>query len=163
MGAPNSIRASESISHIDRQWNCGKTLQTESLHWKRRTPRIAMWSTKVVKGSSHVLSCLIDHSFARAVFLMLLLSWDVYTCPQPLAVASACLGRTALIQMLVLLLWCTLSFHSQAVQHLAVDGGMSETGRPSYQGPSPIRQRQGMNMGKSPPLRASWWGFSVCI
>ena len=82
-------------------------------------PATHLW---VVKGASHVLSCLIEHSCARVVFLMILLSWDLYTCPQPLAVASAYSGRSTLIHMLVLLLWCTLSFHSPAARHLAVDG-----------------------------------------
>ena len=72
----------------------------------------------LVKASSHLVACMVKESLFRLIFLMLLLFWDLYACPQTLAMASACLRSSALIRTLVLLCWYNLSFHSPAVTHL---------------------------------------------
>ena len=77
---------------------------------------------RVVQAASHLVSCLVKASLFSLVFLMLLLFWDLYACPQTLAIASACLRSSALVQAVVFLSWCTVSFHSQAVEHLTMAG-----------------------------------------
>ena len=72
----------------------------------------------LVRASSHLVSLLVKESLLAMVFLMLLLSWDLYICPQTLAMASACLRSSVLFRTLVFLCWCQLSFHSVAVEHL---------------------------------------------
>ena len=82
-------------------------------------PAAHLW---LVQTSSHLASCLVKESLVAAVFLMLLLLWDLYACPQTLASASACLRSSALVRGLVFLCWCQVSFHSLAVKHLMADG-----------------------------------------
>ena len=77
---------------------------------------------RVVQASSHLVSCLGKASLFSLVFLMLLLFWDLYACPQTLEIASACLRSSALVRAMVFLSWCTLSFHSHAVEHLTMEG-----------------------------------------
>ena len=59
---------------------------------------------------------------SKAVFLMFLPFWDLYACPQILALASSCLRNSALVRAFVFLCWCQLSFHSLAMEHLMLDG-----------------------------------------
>ena len=75
----------------------------------------------LVQISSHLCSCLMKESLLAVVFLMLLLFWDVYACPEALAMASACLRSSALLRVLVFLCWCQLAFHSLAVEHLIME------------------------------------------
>ena len=63
----------------------------------------------------------LDSSLA-AVFIMFLLSWDLYVCPQTLAIVSACLRSGAFIRIMVLLCWFKLCFCSPAVEHLIMEG-----------------------------------------
>ena len=78
--------------------------------------------SRIVRASSHLVSCLVRESLLAVVSLMVLLFWDLYACPQTLAIASACLRSSGLIRALVLLCWCRLSFHSQAVEHFVMEG-----------------------------------------
>ena len=79
--------------------------------------------TWLVQASSHLASCLAKASLFALVFLMVLLFWDLYTCPQTLAIASACLRSTASCPGLgVFVLVYKLSFHSQAVELLTMEG-----------------------------------------
>ena len=82
-------------------------------------PAAHLW---LMQTSFHLVSCLVKESLLAAVFLMLLLAWDLYACPETLAMASACLRSSALIRALVFLCWCQLSFHSLAVEHLTQEG-----------------------------------------
>ena len=93
--------------------------------WLRMTSSWQIGSTahlRILQASSHLASCLVKASLVALVFLMLLLFWELYTCPQTLAIASACLRSSALVRAMVFLCWCTLSFHSQAVEHLTMQG-----------------------------------------
>ena len=91
-------------------------LKLDSAKWVRA---ISSWQTGppahllVVQASSHLASCLAQESLFAVAFLMFLLSWDLYACPETLGIASACLRSTALIRGLVLLRWCKLSSCSQ--------------------------------------------------
>ena len=92
--------------------------------WLRATSRWQIGPTtrlQVVQASSLLVSCLVKASLFALVFLMLLLFWDLYACPQTLAIASACLRSSACVRALVFLCWCKLSFHSQAVEHLTTE------------------------------------------
>ena len=60
----------------------------------------------LVRASSHLASLLVKESLLAVVFLMLLLSWDLYACPQTFAMASACLRSSVLFRTLVFLCWC---------------------------------------------------------
>ena len=75
-----------------------------------------------LQASSHLVSCLAKESLSAAVFVMLLLSWDIYSCPETLAMVSACIRRSALIRALVFLCWCKLTFYSLAVAPLVIEG-----------------------------------------
>ena len=77
---------------------------------------------RLVQASSHLVSCLVKESLLAVVFLMLLLHWDLYVCPQTLAIASACLRSSALLRSLVFLCGCQLSFHSLIVEYLTMEG-----------------------------------------
>ena len=77
---------------------------------------------RLVQMSNHLVSCLLKESMLAVVFLMLLLYWDFYACPQTLAIASACLRSSTLVRTLVFLCWCQLSFHSLALRHLTMEG-----------------------------------------
>ena len=92
---------------------------------------------QIVQASSHLVSCLVKASLFALVFLMLLLFWDLYTCPQALAITSACLRSSALVRAVVFFCWCTLSFHSQAVKHLT----MEDKNRNKQWTPKILRQR----------------------
>ena len=81
---------------------------------------------RLVRASSHLVSCLVRESLLAVVFLIFLLHWDLYTCPQTLAIASACLRSSALLRSLVFLHGCRLSFHSLAVDHLTMEGKNKE-------------------------------------
>ena len=86
---------------------------------------MSRWRTAhlwLVQGSSHLVSCLVKESLLAVVFLMFLLDWDLYTCPQTLVLASACLRSSTLVRTFVFLCWCQLSFHSLAVGHLTTEG-----------------------------------------
>ena len=48
-------------------------------------------NAQLVPMCSQVLACLIRGASVRVLFLMLLLSWDLYKCPSTMALASACL------------------------------------------------------------------------
>ena len=76
----------------------------------------------VLQASSHLVSCLAKESLSAAVFLMFLLSWDIYSCPETLTMVSACLRSSALIRALVFLCWCKLTFYSLAVEPLMMEG-----------------------------------------
>ena len=97
---------------------CDFTVNLRMLGWQNG-PAAHLW---VVKASSHIhAGMVIDSSFA-AVFIMFILFWDLYVCPQTLAMASACLRNSALIRILVLLCCCKLSFYSLAVAQLMMEG-----------------------------------------
>ena len=70
----------------------------------------------------HLISCLVKESLLAAVFLMFLLFWDLYACPETLAIASACLRNSALVRASVFLCWCQLSFHSLAKEYFMMEG-----------------------------------------
>ena len=53
---------------------------------------------------------------------MFLLSWDLYVCPQTVAVMSACSRSSTLIRTVVFLSWCKLCFHSLPVAKLTEEG-----------------------------------------
>ena len=74
------------------------------------------------QAASYLVSCLVKESISAVVFLMFLLSWDMYSCPETLTMASACLRSSALIRALVLLSWCKLTFYALAVEHLTMQG-----------------------------------------
>ena len=76
---------------------------------------------RLVQMSNHLVSCLLKESMLAVVFLMLLLYWDLYACPQTLAIASACLRSSTLVRTLVFLCWYQLSFHSLALRHLTME------------------------------------------
>ena len=60
---------------------------------------MADWTTAhlwLVQASSHLVSCLVKASLLAVVFLMFLLDWDLYTCPQTLVLATACLRSSAI-------------------------------------------------------------------
>ena len=76
----------------------------------------------LVKASSHLHAVAVIGSSLAALLIMFLLSWDLYVCPQTLAMLSACSRSSSLIRTLVFLWWCKLSFHSPAVQHLTMEG-----------------------------------------
>ena len=78
-------------------------------------PGTHLW---IVQALSHLVSYMVKVSLLVVLLLMFLLSWDLYTCPQTLAMASACLRSTLFIRTSVFLLYCTLAFHSLAVDHL---------------------------------------------
>ena len=80
-------------------------------------PATHLW---VVEALSHLHACLLIEASMAVVFFMPLLSWDLYACPQTLALASACLRSSGLIQAFVFFCWCRLSFHSVAVGHLTM-------------------------------------------
>ena len=96
----------------------------DTAHWLQA---ISSWPSGrashllVAQASSHLLSCFAKETLLAAVFLMFLLHWDLYACPQTLAIASGCLRNSALVRALVFLCWCKLSFCSQAVEHLAME------------------------------------------
>ena len=56
---------------------------------------MSRWQTRPVAhlriASSLLVSCLVKEFLLAAVFLMCLLYWDLYACPETLAIASACL------------------------------------------------------------------------
>ena len=81
-------------------------------------PATHLW---VVKASSHLHTCMVMDSAVAAVFIVVLLSWDLYVCPQTSANLSACSRSSALIRTFVFLCWCKLSFHALAVQHLTME------------------------------------------
>ena len=83
-------------------------------------PTTHLW---VVKTSSRLVSCMVKDCLSAVVFLMSLLFWDLYTCPQTLATTSACLRSSVLIRTMVFLFWCRLCFHDLAVKRFKVDGG----------------------------------------
>ena len=80
----------------------------------------------LVRSSSHLVACLMKESLLALVLLMFLLCWDLYVCPQALAIASACLRSSAVLRSLVFLCGCELSFHSLAVEHLTMEGNIDE-------------------------------------
>ena len=80
-------------------------------------PGTHLW---IVKASSHLVSYMAKGSLVAAVFLICLLSWDLYACPQTLAMASACLRSASFIRTSVFLLYCTLAFHSLVVDHFTM-------------------------------------------
>ena len=76
----------------------------------------------LVEASSHLHAVTTMGSLVAAVFIMFLLPWDYYVCPQTLAMMSACLRSSTLIRTFVFLCWCKISFHSQAMEQLTMDG-----------------------------------------
>ena len=72
----------------------------------------------VVQASSHLVASLAYESSLAVLFLMLLQHWDLYACPQTLALASACLRNSALVRILVFLCWWKLAFRSQLSGHV---------------------------------------------
>ena len=80
-------------------------------------PASHLW---VVKASSHLDSCMAMESSLAVVFITFLLSWDLYVCPQTLALVSACSRSSSLIRTLVFLCWCKLCFHAPAVEYLTM-------------------------------------------
>ena len=85
-------------------------------------PAVHIW---FAQASSHLGSCLVKESLLAAVFLVFLLFWDLYACPETLAMASSCLRSSALVRALgVLLLVPTLlSFSCNG----ALDNGRQES------------------------------------
>ena len=77
---------------------------------------------RAARTSSHLVFCLAKASLSAVIFLMFLLHWNLYTCPQTLAMASACLRNSALIRAWVFVCWCELAFRSEAVEHLLLVG-----------------------------------------
>ena len=75
----------------------------------------------LVEASSHLHAVTTMGSSLAAIFIMLLWSWDLYVCPETLAMMSACLRSSTLIRTFVFLCWCKLSFHSPAVEHLTME------------------------------------------
>ena len=75
----------------------------------------------VVKASSHIHAGMVINCLLAVIFIMFLLSWDEYACPQTLAIASACLQSSAFIRTLVLLCWGKLFYLSLAVMHLTME------------------------------------------
>ena len=96
---------------------CSKVLR--ALHAWQIGPSTHSW---VVKASSHIHVGMVIDSFFAVVFIMFLLSWDEYACPQTLAIASGCLRSSAFIRALVLLCWGKLFYLSPAVTHLTMEG-----------------------------------------
>ena len=86
-------------------------------------PATHLW---VVNASSHIHTCMAVNSALAAVFIVFLLSWDLYVCPQTLAILSACSRSSTLIRTLVLFFWCKLCFHSLVVEHFAMEGGQQK-------------------------------------
>ena len=81
-------------------------------------PATHLW---VVEASSNLSTCMVTDSAMAGVFIVFLLSWDLYyVCPQTLAILSACSRSSALIRTLVFLCWCKLCFHALAVEHLTL-------------------------------------------
>ena len=76
----------------------------------------------LVKASSHLHAVAVIGSSLAALLIMFLLSWDLYVCPQTLAMMSACTQSSTLVRTLVFLWWCKISLHSLAVQHLTMEG-----------------------------------------
>ena len=62
------------------------------------------------------LACVTRGALLRVLFLMLLLSWDLYTCPQTMSLASACLRDDSVTHILVLLMWGFMGFNGYASQ-----------------------------------------------
>ena len=89
---------------------------------------ISMWPIgpaphlRLVRAASHLVSCFVKESLLAVVLLMFLLHWDLYACPQTLAIASTCLRTSALFRSFVFLCGCQLSVHSLAVEHLTMGG-----------------------------------------
>ena len=81
-------------------------------------PATHLW---VVKASAHLHTCMTTDSAVAAVFIVFLLSWDFYGCPQTLALLSACSRSCSLIRTLVFLCWCKLCFCALAVKHLTME------------------------------------------
>ena len=100
-------------------WKLGRSLLLTAISRWQIGPATHLW---VVQASSHLLGCVAKESLLRALFLMLLLSWDLYACPQTLALASACSRSSTLIRSLVFLCWFNFSFHSVALEHLMLEG-----------------------------------------
>ena len=65
-----------------------------------------------------LFSCFVRGALLRVLFLMLLLSWDLYKCPRAMTLASACLHDDILTHVVVLLMWGYLGFHGSAVRLL---------------------------------------------
>ena len=105
--------------------------------WKLGSARQLSVMSKWLNGSSahlwfvqlsyHVISCFVKEALLAAVFLMYLLVWDLYACPETLALASACLRSSIVVRTFVFLCWCQLSYHSQAVEHLTVESKKQRT------------------------------------
>ena len=71
------------------------------------------------------LACISRRALLRVPLLMLLLSWDLYKCPQTMSLASACLRNESdtLTRGLSLLMWGYVGFHGQTVQLLTGHAG----------------------------------------
>ena len=82
-------------------------------------PATHLW---VVKASAHVVSSMLKESVWQVLFLIVLLSWDVFACPQTLALASACARSSTLIWIFVLSCCYRVCLHSTAVGFLAMHG-----------------------------------------
>ena len=81
-------------------------------------PPTHLW---VVKASSHLHTSMAIDSPVAVIFIMFLLAWDLYACPQTLAIMTACLRSSALIRTLVFFSSCKLCLHSVAVHHLTME------------------------------------------
>ena len=55
----------------------------------------------------------------RVIFLMFVSSWNLYSCPPTMALASACLRSDILIHVLVFSMWAFLGFHGSAFRTFA--------------------------------------------
>ena len=82
-------------------------------------PATHLW---VVKVAAYLHTYLAMACLLAAAFFMLLLFWDLFACPQTLALLSACSRSSSLIRVLVFLCWCKLSVHSHVVEHVTIQG-----------------------------------------
>ena len=82
-------------------------------------PAAHLW---IVQAMAELHACLVVAALSAVVFFMLLLSWDLFACPQTLTLASACSRSSVLIRTLVFLCWCKLCIHSPIVERLMTKG-----------------------------------------
>ena len=106
--------------------SCG--LLATAVATKFRGPRLSRWycqpggHQKLVFQCYELLACVTRGALVRLLVLVLLLSWDLYSCPRTMALASACLRNDTLTHIEVLALWGHLSFHGHAVQSFIKSG-----------------------------------------
>ena len=98
-------------------WKIGSAQLWRSLSRWQIGPATHLW---VVEASSRLYGRMAMDASLAVVFISFLLSWDLYACPPTLAILSACLRNSVLTRIFVFLCWCTVSFHSMALEHLTM-------------------------------------------